>query len=715
MSAALDIAPPVAPSATRAAPQSLEACCHCGLPLAPRRLASEERYCCSGCFLAHRLSHRGLEASTDRLLSRVVLSGFLAMGVMVFSLALYSRVLHDEGEGETARALTGVFRLGALAFSTPALALLGLPLLNAVVALRRWLSAEALILAGAAAAWSVSVWNTFRGGGEVYYDTATMVVVLYSLGRWLDVRAREKATEELRALAPDREGLVARIEGSLECAVPVAQIAVGDRIRVRPGEIVPVDGEIVAGRSFVDTSALTGESQPRSLGEGDALHAGSVLVDGSLVLRATATVGSRLRDEVERLLREALEQRSRWVRVADRLAGALLPAVLVLAGATVLLRQRTAGWEDAWLDALSVVLISCPCALGIATPLAFWTAMGAAYKRGVLVRGGEALERLARVRRIFLDKTGTLTSGEFELVETQALTIDVREALRLASALEVGSEHPIARSLRATWVEREGLAELPRVEGFTAIPGVGVRGVIDDVEFELTRARFEAPPSRPDATWIELRRGGEVLARFALASSLRPDAAATVERLKALGLEPRVLTGDSDAPAQALARQLAVKVDSRLTPSDKVQRLRDAGAPAAFVGDGLNDAAALAAAQVGISVQGGVAASLSAAQINLLRPGLGELPDVIELARRAVFAAKLNLCWAFLYNSVGLYFAATGRLSPIFAASAMVVSSLFSALNSRRLVLPARPATNGALRTAADSSCALGTTATAHS
>ncbi len=688
------------------------ACAHCGLPL-PGAPSERESYCCSGCFLAHRLSHRGLEASTDRLLSRVVLSAFLAMGVMVFSLALYSRALHDEGDGETAQALTGLFRLGALAFSTPALALLGLPLLDAVVALRRWLSAEALILAGAASAWSVSVWNTFRGGGEVYFDTATMVVVLYSLGRWLDVRAREKATEELRALAPEREGPVARIEGEREVLVPAAQIAVGDHVRVRPGEIAPVDGEIVDGRSFVDTSALSGESQPRSLGEGDALLAGSVLVDGALVVRATAGVGSRLRDEVERLLRDALEQRSRWVRAADRLAGALLPIVLLLAAAVVLVRHRSAGWEAAWLDALSVVLISCPCALGIATPLAFWTAMGAAYKRGVLVRGGEALERLARARRIFLDKTGTLTSGEFELVEIEAGELGEREALRLACALEVGSEHPIARSLRATWSAREGAAQLPRVEDFAALPGVGVRGKLDGVEHRLTRAQSSADMRRPEATWIELRRGETVLARLALASSLRPDAARVVERLKQLGLGPRVLTGDSAGPAHALASELRVEVDSGLSPADKVARVRAEGDAAAFVGDGLNDAAALAAARVGISVHGGVAASLSAAQINLLRPGLSELPDVIELARRAVFAAKLNLAWAFLYNSLGLYFAATGRLSPIFAASAMVASSLFSALNSRRLILPERDHASAPVRTPTDGACELRATALA--
>ncbi len=691
-------------------------CAHCGLPLAPgasRDAEDGEAYCCSGCFLAHRLGHRGLEARTDRLFARVALSAFLAMGVMVFSLSLYGGMFHEQGELAGAQALAGIYRLGALAFSTPVIVLLGLPLADAVVRLRRWLSAEALILLGTLSAWAVSVWNTFRGGGDVYFDTATMVLLLYSVGRWLDVRAREKATEELRRIVPERESPVALLEGETEREVGAAELRPGDRVRVRPGEIVPVDGEVESGRSFADTSALTGESQPRSFGPGDLVHAGITLVDGSLVVRTRAGVGSRLRDEIERLLHEALTQRSRLVRIADRIAAALMPLVFVLAALVVAFRWREQGAEQAWLDGLSVVLISCPCALGIATPLAFWTAMGEAWRRGVLVRGGEALERLARVRSVLLDKTGTLTSGEFELERIDAEDgHEASAALRLAAALEVGSEHPIARSIRAAWRSRGG-GELPEVRGFRAVPGVGVEGELEGRALALESDR-DADLGGATVVQLVASEGGRRvrLARFVLRSPARAEARAVLAELRREGCELAVLTGDSEGPARALAAELGVEVESRLSPADKVARIRAHGRVSAFVGDGLNDAAALAAAEVGISMAGGSATSLAAAQVNLLRPGLQELPGLLALARSAVLAAKLNLAWAFLYNGVGLYLAATGRLTPIFAASSMVVSSVFSVLNSGRLIHRRREGEAKAeLRTSPQAASALGPTA----
>jgi Cu+-exporting ATPase len=486
---------------------------------------------------------------------------------------------------------------------------------------------------------------------------------------------------------PERVAPVTRLDpaGAGETPVHERDLLPGDLVRVRAGEIVPADGTVVEGRSFVDASALTGESQPGSLGPGERVHAGSLLVDGTLVVRTEAAVGRRLRDEIERLLREALASRSRSMRLADRIAGALLPLALGLAALTVARRWGSAGPEAALLAGLSVVLISCPCALGIATPLVFWSAMGAAWRRGVLVRGGAALEALARVRCIFLDKTGTLTSGEVELAGIQPVAgLDGREALRLAAALETGSEHPIARSLRRAWTERAPLERLPAVEDFRALPGRGVSGRVLGRALELVAD--EQACDEGGATRIVLREGGQTLARIALCARPRPEARAVIAALRARGYQLEVLTGDAEGPARALGQELGVAVVARLSPAGKVERVRESGVRAAFVGDGLNDAAALAAAEVGITVAGASATSLSAAEVNLLRPGLSELAFVLELARRAVIAARLNLAWAFLYNAFGLYFAATGRLSPVFAASAMVVSSAFSGLNSRRIL-----------------------------
>jgi len=659
------------------------ACAHCGLPLA--RAAgggSDEAYCCSGCYLAHRLSHRGLEGRVDRLSGRVVLAAFLSMGVMVFSLATYGGLLHEDGGSDSARALTGLYRLGALAFSTPVMLLLGAPLADAVVRLRRWLSAESLVLAGTLAAWSASIWSTFTDGDEVFYDTATMVLLLYSVGRLLDAGARERASRELRRILPEREAPALRVGAQGDEEVPADALAPGDLVRVRPGEIVPVDGRVESGRSFADTAALTGESQPRSIGPGDRVAAGITLTDGSLLVRAEAGVGSRMRDEIERLLREAMGHRARWTRTADRVAAWLLPAVLTLAAATVALRWAAHGAEDALLAGLSVVLISCPCALGIATPLATWTAIGAAWRRGVLLRGGDVLEKLARVRTVFFDKTGTLTSGELTLtgIETPGGSEAERaRALALAASLEQASEHPLARAVLRAW-RAEHAAPPAEPDDFRALAGRGVRGRVEGRSVELLQDESAGPE-----TAVRLLVDGTPFARLSFRSGPRPEAREVLRALERRGLAVRVLTGDAAGPAAALGRELAVDVEARLGPGDKVQLVRAAAPGTAFVGDGLNDAAALASADVGVSVAGGARASLAAAEVNLFPTGLAVLPDLVDLARAAARTVRFNLAWAFAYNAVGLALAATGRLTPIFAAFAMVASSLAVVLNSARL------------------------------
>ena len=680
---------------------SVTGCTHCGAPLGSRVRARPdgEAFCCSGCHVAWHLSGRSVEGHTDRLLARLVLSAFLAMGVMVFSLSLYGVYLGradigDAGSGETAEALRGVFRLGALALSAPVMVLLGGPLLAAQRDMRRWLSADALVLLGCASAWTVSVWNSFAGGGEVYFDTATAVLVLYTLGRWLDARARQRGAEQLTHLAAERETPVALLEHGCEREVPWSELRVGDRVRLRPGEIVPVDGRVDAGRSFVDASALTGEEEPFAASSGTRVLAGSTLLDGSLDVTVEAGAGERARDAMERLLAEARASRPQLVRVADSAVRVLLPLVLVLALGTAVVRGRAHGLEEGLLSALAVVLISCPCALGIATPLAYWTALGAAWQRGLLVRGGEVLERVARARRVFLDKTGTLTTGEFALAGVRtAAGVQRAEALALAAALERGSEHPIGRALVREWhatraerANREGRAsDADHLEAseFRALPGIGVEGVVDGRQLVLERA---AKGSGPE-TVVRLAEGELELARFLFLGELRPEAERLVRGLEQRGLEPRVLTGDGRGPADALAAELGLDVDAELLPEQKVERVRDAagGRGVLFLGDGLNDAAALAAADVGIAMPRGSAVGQAAAGVQLLRPDLGLVLELVDLARHAVSVARLNLAWAFGYNAIGLGLAVTGRLTPVFAASAMAASSALVVLNSSRI------------------------------
>ena len=659
-------------------------CAHCGLPTRPSAGGQEntarQAFCCSGCCLAHHFTSEGVSGSADRILARVLLSAMLAMGVMMLSLSLYGALLGEDAdfESESAVALQGLLRMAALAVSAPVMYLLGLPLFEAVVRMRRWLSADALIVLGTASAWAVSVWNTFRGGGEVYYDTATMVLVLVSLGRWLDLRAKERASDQLHLILPERARPATVLRGDEELECPESELEVGQVVRVRPGESVPVDGRVLAGRSFVDTSSLSGEAEPRSVSAGDAVLAGSLLVDGSLDVRAEAVGGQRVCAEIERLLEEALRQPSRQVLLADRVARVLIPCVLLLALGSAVWHWSGMGPEGALLTALSVVLIACPCALGIATPLAFWVALGHAWKLGILVRGGAVMEGLARAERIWLDKTGTLTDGELELVRIELLGDHGEdEALHLAASLEVGSEHPIGRSLRRAWARRAGAPPLA-VEDFRALPGEGVEARVAGVATSLRRGG--------EGGAVRLTYAGAPVADFLLRSSPRPEARRVVAELRELGLAPVVLTGDGREPAERLARELDLAVESELLPADKVERIRSQGAERAiFVGDGLNDAAALAAAGVGVSVSGGSARSMDVAEVNLLRPGLGDLPELVRLARAATRTARWNLFWAFGYNAVALVFAVSGHLPPIFAALAMIASSLAVILNSGRL------------------------------
>lgn len=661
-----------------------DACAHCGLPLA--RAGAD--YCCAGCRVAHALAGSSLEHG-DRVLGRLLLAGALAMGVMVFSLSLYGEHLWgaatDKLEPEQLDAVRGLLRAAALALSLPVVLLVGVPIADAVVRGRRVLSADGLILVGVASALALSVWNTTRGTGDVYFDTATAVLVLVAAGRWLEARARTKGAERLRALLPASEPPALRVEphGFDEHEVEPQALCVGDLVRVRPGGVLPVDGVVVDGRAFVDTAALTGESKPRAAAPGSAVLAGSIALDGTLVVRATSTGAERLRERFARLLDEGLRSRAGSVRLADRVSAWLVPLVVVLGGATFAWRAPLVGAERALLDALSVALIACPCALGLATPLVMTFALSEAWRRGVLVRGGDVLERLARTRVFAFDKTGTLTTGELELEALHARDgCSERRALALAAALEEHSEHPVARALRDA-ARAAGARPAGAVREFSVLPGRGVRGTVDGRVYELV-----ACPSPSSAlTSVALWSDDVQYARYDLASSLRHETPTVLARLRALGIECRVLTGDARGPALELERELGLPVEHSLSPEQKLARVRELAAASStvYVGDGLNDSGALAAAGVGISMARGVGASLEAAHVHLVRDGLSELPELVRLARRAVAAARLNLAWAFAYNGIGLYLAATGRLSPVFAASAMVASSAFVAWNASRV------------------------------
>lgn len=672
-------------------------CAHCGLPVAGKANGTAARFCCVGCSVAWSLCSDiegepqdapGVTPS-DRWLGRLMVGAFLTMGVMVFSLAGYGESLQGGDPAERASrgadALAGLQRLLTLGLCVPVVHLLGLPLLRGVLLQRRFLSADALVLLSVGAAFLLSTWNTLITTGPVWFETVAMVLTLTSTGKWLDARAKGRAKGALAPLLVESQGTASVLRQGEEHEVPVASLKTGDEIRLRPGSIPAIDGVVLTGRSFVDTSALTGESEPHSITAGMRLLSGTTVLDGTLDVRVEATRGGRVRDAVERLLVEAALSRSKQVRMADRVAGFLLPGVIVLAALTFALLARSGDLEGAWQRSLAVLLIACPCALGIATPLAFWSALGEAWRAGVLVKGSDVLERLARTKRIFLDKTGTLTNRELVLSEVRALPaatelgLDEGGLLRLAAGLESGSEHPIGTAIRRAFAAR-GEGPAPACEQFEALPGIGVQGLVADRHLRMVRA------GEGSGTRVALDQDGVLLGTFELDSRLQEGAAQALHKLAERGLAPTVLTGDGAGPAATLGSDLGVPVEAELLPADKLERVRSSGPEGVvFVGDGINDVGALRMADVGIVVGGATAQAMEAGDVTLLRAPLNALPELLDLAERAVHVARGNLAWAFSYNALGLYLACTGRLTPVLAALAMVLSSAAVVLNSSRL------------------------------
>ncbi len=669
-------------------------CAHCGLPV--RGGGSGPRFCCTGCALVASLGPGTDEDSptpaADRWLSRVVLGAFLSMGVMVASLALYGEDLAPDGSftDEGAQALRGLVRSAALLLCVPILFGIGLPLARGVRVQGRLLTVDGLVVLGAGAAFGMSVWNTITGRGEVYFETVAMVLVLVGLARWLDVHTKERAWEHVRELARAVEVPATRLRDGREDSVAVQDLERGDRVLVRAGQTIPCDGVVVHGGALVDAADLTGESRPRRAHVGDLVLAGTRPVDGALQVVARAVGAERVREAVERTLASALQSGAQRVGMADALARWILPIALVLGVGSGIFHGLQHGLEHGLLVGLSVVLIACPCALSIATPLAFWTALGRAWEQGVLVRGGDVLERIANVSRIWFDKTGTLTGSEMELVSVEVFAGFEREdVMTWAVSLEQGSAHPIARCLRDAH-----RGDVRPTENFQVLPGRGVRGVVDGTAFELRRE--DRDDGEQPTTPVVLVAGTEVLARFDLAVRPRPRTRELFAELRKSGYDLQVLTGDANGPARALEDQLAVDVRARLLPADKVTAIEDAGAEGTlFVGDGLNDGPALAVAGVGVAVRDGAPHTAARADVLLMVDDLEVLPELLTLARRTSSVARGNLVWASVWNAAGLALATTGHLPPIVAALAMVVSSAMVVGHTHlRLARPRTPSAN---------------------
>ncbi|GAA1361950.1 heavy metal translocating P-type ATPase [Catellatospora chokoriensis] len=541
-------------------------------------------------------------------------------------------------------------------------------------------------------------WLAARGddpGMHLYLEVTTTLTTFLLAGRWFEHRAKRRAGSALRALLDLGAKDAVLLRNGVEQRVPVDRLAVGDLVVVRPGEKIATDGVIVEGSSAVDTALLTGESMPVEVGVGDAVVGATVNAGGRLVVRATRVGADTQLAQMAKLVTEAQSGKAPVQRLADRISGVFVPFVIALAVGTFAFWTAYDGGvtSAAVTAAVSVLIVACPCALGLATPTALLVGTGRGAQLGILIKGPEVLESTRRVDTIVLDKTGTVTTGVMTLVGTlPAAGVQEQDLLRYAAAVEHASEHPIARAV-VHGAAAHGIAPAA-VHDFQSLPGLGAQGVVDGRKVLVGRASLLAERGvtlDPDEalTAVAVALDGEFAGWLLVADTVKPGSAAAVAEFKRLGLRPVLLTGDAQAPARAVAAEVGIgEVVAEVLPAgkvDAVRRLQEQGHTVAMVGDGVNDAAALAAADLGLAMGTGTDAAIEAADLTLVRGELTVAADAIRLSRATLRTIKGNLFWAFAYNVAALPLAAAGLVTPVLAAAAMALSSIFVVTNSLRL------------------------------
>jgi Cu+-exporting ATPase len=595
----------------------------------------------------------------------------------------------------------------ALALATPVVFWCGWPFHLAAAQNARHAVAtmDTLISIGTLAAWGWSTVVLVGGiGADTYFEVAAVITTLILLGRFFEARAKRRSGEAIRSLLELGAKEARLLRDGEETLVPIEALRVGDRFVVRPGEKIATDGAVEEGASAVDESVLTGESVPVEVGPGDDVAGATINTFGRLVVRATRIGSETALAQIARLVAEAQAGKAQVQRLADRVSAVFVPVVLGLSLLTLagwLLAGSAAG--AAFTAAVAVVIIACPCALGLATPTALMVGTGRGAQLGILIKGPETLEQTRGITTIVLDKTGTVTEGRMQVVDVVAAAgVDSAALLRLAAGAEAASEHPIARAIADRG--RAELGALPAVERFAARAGLGVEAAVEGREVLVGRPAFLA--ERGIETPVALAAQAEQLAGagntvvavawdgaarglVAVADAIRPTSAEAIAELKGLGLKPALLTGDNERTAAAVAEQVGVeRVLANVLPGEKaaeVERLQAEGETVAMVGDGVNDAPALAQADLGLAIGTGTDIAIEASDLTLVSGDLRAAADAIRLARRTLATIKGNLFWAFAYNVAAIPLAIAGLLNPIIAAAAMSFSSLFVVGNSLRL------------------------------
>ncbi|MEE1621040.1 heavy metal translocating P-type ATPase [Zafaria sp. J156] len=651
--------------------------------------------------------HLGHGGSAEELRPRLVVAAVFTLPLFVISMIPGAQFPH--------------WGWVALALATPVVLWSGWPFHRAAAVNARHGAStmDTLVSIGVLAAYFFSVWQlvadpqlTAHDGmagmdmdmsaHQLYFETAGVVATFLLLGRWLEARAKSRAGDALKTLLDLGAKEATVLRDGREVRVPAANLVPGETLVVRPGEKIATDGYVLDGHSAVDASLITGESVPVDVGPDDAVTGATINTSGRLLVRATRVGRDTTLAQMGRLVSEAQTGKAPIARLADRISSVFVPIVLVIAVATFIAWMAFGGGlQPAFTAAVTVLVIACPCALGLATPVGLLVGTGRGAQLGLLIRGPQVLEDTRRVDTVVLDKTGTVTAGELSLTGTQSFgTLSPERVLELAAAVEAGSEHPIARAIVAAAGDTEP------VSGFASTPGGGVRGTVGGSTVVVGKAAWLAgngavlAPEQAAAlaaaqaagtTAVLLAVDGEPAGLLQLRDTVKPGSKAAIERLRALGLRPVLLTGDNESVARQVAAEVGIDPDAvfaEVLPEgkvDAVRTLQEAGAVVAMVGDGVNDAPALARADLGIAMGSGTDVAIEAADITVMGSELGQVAQSIELSRRTLRTIKVNLFWAFLYNTLGIPVAALGLLNPMLAGAAMAASSVLVVANSLRL------------------------------
>ena len=631
---------------------------------------------------------------------RLFVAGFGMMQVMMYAVPVYL------AGGDMTPEIEQLMRWASFVLTLPVILYSAAPFFVSAwrdLKLRR-VGMDVPVALGVGAAFAASTWATLIAAGEVYFDSVTMFVFFLLSGRYLEMMARQKAVRGIEALARAIPAFCSRLPRYPEMEaerIPVAEVGVGDTVLVKPGEVVPVDGTVLAGESSADESLLTGESRPVAKAAGSVVVGGSVNVASPLVLRVDKVGESTRLATIQRLMERAAAEKPRMVEMADRIAARFVVTLLILAAATAVVWWNIDASRALWVF-VAVLVVSCPCALSLATPAALTVATGAMARHGVLVTRGHAIETLARATHIVFDKTGTLTEGRPRVADVLALGAeDVAAALALAAALETGSEHPIGRALRDAAVPPEPIFSLPLVTELLARTGRGVEGRIGGRMLRVGTPTYVAelhgrPQPGAAAVWagegatvVALGDADGWIALFRLEDTPRLGAGAAIAALRAQGFKVSMFSGDAPGAVARMAADLGI-LDARgaMTPEDKhdaIKALQDGGAVVAMVGDGVNDAPVLAQAHVSIAMGGGTELARSQGDVVLLSDDPGHLVEGVALARRALRIIRQNLAWAFAYNVLAIPLAMAGWITPWMAGIGMSASSLLVVTNALRL------------------------------